>query len=71
MLHESPEFPALATTTMPAARVFSTTTRSESTEQPSKRGQDQELLITWGALDGSGFSPSESVGATNHWKHSL
>src|SRR5262245_7068560 len=61
-----PVFPALATTTIPAARVFSTTVLSVSTEQPSDGGQPQELLITCGAMSGSGFWPKRSVGATNH-----
>jgi hypothetical protein len=46
VLHPEPPLPAEATTTMPAARTFSTTSCSVSQSQPSLEGQVQELLIT-------------------------
>ena len=56
---------------MPAARVFSTTVcRTVTSVQPSLVGQPQELLMTLGDLEGSGFKFARSVGAMNHWKHS-
>src|ERR1043166_3501754 len=69
--HAEPLLPALTTTTMPAARVFSTMVcKTVTFVQPSSGGQPQELLMTSGASSGFGFSLLRSVGAMNHWKHS-
>src|SRR5450432_2005807 len=57
---------------MPAARVFSTTVCSTAgSVQPSLAGQPQELLMTLGDLDGSGFRFARFVGAMNHSKNSV
>jgi len=70
--HAEPSFPADATTSMPAALTLSTTVwRIVGSVQPSLGGHVQELLITSGAFEGSGFWPERSVGAMNHWKHSV
>ena len=67
-----PLLPAETTTTMPAARVLFTTVSSTlGSVQPSLGGQPQELLMTWGALVGSGLCLLRLVGAMNLWKHSL
>ena len=72
MLQPEPLLPAETTTTIPAARVFSTTVRRAlGFVQPSLGGQPQELLMTCGALVGSGFWLARFVGAMNHWKHSV
>ena len=55
-LQPEPLLPAETTTSMPAARTFSTTVfRTLGSVQPSLGGQPQELLMTCGALVGSGF----------------
>ena len=38
---------------------------------PFTRGQPHELLTTSGAIEGSGFWLERSVGAMNHWRHSM
>ena len=48
-----PLLPAEATTTIPAARTFSTTVWRVCQSHPSLSGQVQELLITWGARLGT------------------
>src|SRR5688572_16011415 len=64
-----PEFPAETTTTLPAAlRLLITRFISSQFEglHPSTIGHDHELLITCGALEGSGFLLFKSVGPRNH-----
>ena len=47
--------------------MFSTTVSSAfGSVQPSEGGQNHELVITSGAMAGSGFWPFASVGARNH-----
>ena len=68
-----PEFPAEATTMMPAARTDSTVNLSESCPHPSLGGQSHELLMMWGALAGSpveGLLPI-AYGARKNSKHSM
>jgi len=69
-----PELPAETTTTMPAARRFSTTVFMVAklpVLHPSLTGHPQELLMTSGASAGFGFWPARFQGARNHWKHSM
>src|SRR5207342_1553746 len=42
-----------------------------SAAQSSLVGQPQLLFITCGRFVGSAFWPARSVGAMNHWKHSV
>ncbi len=64
VLQLEPELPAEWTVTMPAARTFCTTvSRMLGSVQPSLGGQPHELLMTSGALLGSGFWSLRSVGA--------
>ena len=63
VLQPDPEFPAEATVMMPAASWLLTAVCRVSHEQPSDVGQPQELLVTSGALAGSGLDPSTFVGA--------
>ena len=74
VLQPDPSFPAATTTRMPAARVASTASLSSAIAaglHPSPAVHVHELPIASGALAGSGFSPFMSVGAMNHWKHSM
>ena len=63
-----PSLPAEWTVTMPAARTaWTTPRRTLGSVQPSLGGQPHELLITSGAMVGSGLVPATVVGAMNHW----
>src|SRR5262245_2787947 len=74
--HDGEPLPAAATTRMPTARTFATVCRIESTSQSAPfgggpTGQPQELLMMFGAFDGSGVPPARFLGAMNHSKHSM
>src|SRR4030042_1612753 len=67
-----PELPDDATYTMPAFVSASTESRRMLTSvQPSDGGQPHELLITCGALVGSGVPPATGVGASMNSWHSM
>ena len=64
VLQAEPLLPALCTVTMPAARTLLTRVNiTLGSVHPSLGGQPQELLMTSGALDGSGLAPPTVVGA--------
>jgi hypothetical protein len=71
VLQAGPELPAETSTKIPAAWVFSTMVRNVSAAHISLVGQPQLLFMTSGRRSGFGFWLFRSVGAMNHWKHSV
>jgi hypothetical protein len=71
VLQLGPEFPALASTKMPDASVFSTIVFSVFAAHPSLGGHVQLSVTTSGRFVGSAPPPPRSVGAMKNWKHSV
>src|SRR5437588_11190021 len=71
VLQRGPALPAETSTRIPAACVFSTIVCSVVGAQSSLAGQPELLYMTSGRRSGFGFWLFRSVGAMNHWKHSV
>ena len=70
-LQAPPLLPFPATTTIPAARTAATAARRAfGSAHPSSGSHTHELLMTWGAFEGSGSAPPIRVRAIVHWRHS-